>query len=242
LSSILLAGLVVLATHALEAVTGFGCTVLALPFVTALLGLREGVLVLTVLAFIISSYIAIAKRRDIDFKRYAIILGFVLAGLPVGMLLFRSVDPAPAKKALAAFIVLASAAQLAKLLLPRLAGGRLPRAAAYALLVAGGIVHGMFSSGGPLVVLYASRELPEKGAFRATLCLLWTSLNAIIIGSYLASGELGAGSLRTIGLLLPFLVAGIFVGERLHDRVDQRSFSIVVFSALLLSGAVMLAS
>jgi uncharacterized membrane protein YfcA len=221
-------------------VTGFGCTVLALPFVTALLGLREGVMVLTILAFALAAYMAISKRRDIDLKQYGIILAFVALGLPAGMLLFRRVDVAPLKKALAAFIVLASIAQLAKLAWAGKKAGRLPRPLAYALLVLGGVVHGMFSSGGPLVVLYASEALPEKGRFRATLCLLWTTLNAVIIGSYLASGSLGAGTAGKTALLIPFLAAGIVIGERLHDRVDQRAFSLVVFAALLATGAVML--
>ncbi len=41
---ILLSGLTVFVTHALEAVTGFGCTVLALPFVTALIGVKSAVM------------------------------------------------------------------------------------------------------------------------------------------------------------------------------------------------------
>lgn len=237
--TILLAGLVVFATHALEAVTGFGCTVLALPFVTALLGLKEGVMVLTILAFLLAAYIAVSKRRDIDLRQYLIILAFVVPGLPVGMLLFKCVDVTPLKKALAVFIIVASALQLARMIWAKDGGWRLPKAAARAILVVGGVVHGMFSSGGPLVVLYASRALPEKARFRATLCLLWTTLNAIIIGTRLATGELGSGSAKTAALLVPFLVAGIFVGEALHNRVDQRVFSFVVFSALLATGLVM---
>ncbi len=38
MTTLVLSGLVVFVTHALEAVTGFGCSVLAMPFVSALLG------------------------------------------------------------------------------------------------------------------------------------------------------------------------------------------------------------
>lgn len=242
LAVILLAGLVVFLSHGLEAITGFGCTVLALPFVTALFGLKDGVMVLTVLAWILALYIAISKRKDIDWKAFGVIAAFVLAGLPFGMWLFRHVEVAPLKKALAAFIVVASSIQLLLFLAPRFADRRLPRPLGFALLFLGGVVHGMFSSGGPLVVLHASHALPEKGRFRATLCVLWATLNTIIIGSYVASGAIAAPVLARTGWMLPFLVLGIVAGEWAHKRVEPRLFKLIVFSMLLLTGVIMLLS
>jgi uncharacterized membrane protein YfcA len=238
---ILLAGLVIFATHALEAVTGFGCTVLALPFITALFGIKSGVMTLTILAWLLALYIAVSKRRDIDLKQFAVIVGFVIIGLPIGMYLFRHVDAKPLKKFLAAFIVLASSLQIAAHFSPKAASRTLPRPLAYGLLIAGGIVHGIFSSGGPLVVLYASRALPEKGKFRATLCLLWTTLNSILIGGYLVSASLDRETLLRTGAMLPFLAAGIVAGEFIHKRVASRAFNLIVFGTLFCTGVIMLA-
>jgi len=238
---ILLSGIVIFATHALEAVTGFGCTVLALPFITALFGLKSGVMTLTILAWLLALYIAITKRRDIDWKQFAVIVAFVLIGLPIGMYLFRYVDARPLRKVLAAFIVMASSLQIAAHFNPKAAGRKLPKPLAYGLLVAGGIVHGIFSSGGPLIVLYASGALPEKGKFRATLCLLWTTLNSILIGGYLVSASLDRATLLRSGAMLPFLAAGIVAGELIHKRVASRLFNLIVFGTLFCTGAIMLA-
>jgi len=244
MSVILASGVVVLITHALEAVTGFGCAVLAMPFVSALLGVKTAVKVITILAWLLALYLAVRNYRRIDFKQYAIITGCMLAGLPVGMYLFRSQDTSVLSSILAVFIVLVSVSQLYRLLhkgeqaeLPQ--GGR--ALFYYLLLVLGGIVHGMFSSGGPLVVLYATRALPDKGSFRATLCLLWTTLNTIIIATYLTEGSLDQGTVNTTALLIPFVAAGVIIGERVHDKVDERKFSLIVFSMLLLTGIFMLA-
>lgn len=238
--TILLAGLVVFLTHALEAITGFGCTVLALPFVTALFGLKSGVMTLTILAWLLAVYIAISKRRDIAWKQFGIIVAFVAAGLPLGMYLFRHVDAGPLKKALAVFIILASSLQLLAFLAPRYAGRRLPRPLGFLLLFLGGIVHGIFSSGGPLVVLYASEALPDKSRFRATLCLLWASLNSVIIVSYLVSGSISSVTAIQTAWMLPFLVLGIIGGELAHKRVKPELFKLIVFSMLLLTGIIML--
>ncbi len=243
MSAILASGVVVLITHALEAVTGFGCSVLAMPFVSALLGVKTAVKVVTILAWLLALYLVLRNIRKIDFKQYAIITGCMLAGLPVGMYLFRNQDTSALSTILAVFITLVSISQLYRLARSKTTAV-LPKGKRvfvyYLLLVLGGVVHGMFSSGGPLVVLYATRALPDKGSFRATLCLLWTTLNTIIIATYLLEGSLEPSTLKTTSLLIPFVVAGVIVGERVHDRVDARKFSLIVFSMLLLTGIFML--
>ncbi|MBI9096653.1 MAG: sulfite exporter TauE/SafE family protein [Sphaerochaeta sp.] len=240
---ILLSGLVVFITHSLEAVTGFGCSVLAMPFVTALLGIRMGVMVITVLAWILALYFAVVKFRDIDWKQYGIITGFMLLGLPLGMYLFRSVDSTNLKMILAIFILTVSAYQLYRLGTNKETKAPLKARSAvpyYLLLIAGGIIHGIFSSGGPLVVLYASRQLQQKGKFRATLCLLWTTLNTIIIATYLIEGSFTAPIAKTTALLVPFVLAGIVAGEKIHDKVNERTFSLIVFGMLFLTAIFML--
>lgn len=238
--TILTAGFVVFVTHAMEAVTGFGCTVLALPFITALFGLKSGVETLTILALILAAYIVIRNRKDVDPRQFGLIVAFVAAGLPIGMYLFRNVDSAPLKKALAVFIIIASSLQIFSFFSRKERKSKLPAPLGYIFLFLGGIVHGVFSSGGPLVVLYASAALPDKGKFRATLCLLWTALNSILVGGYVVSGSLTVETGVRTAFMIPFLVAGIVAGEFIHTRVDARLFKIFVFSTLLATGVVML--
>ena len=243
MSPIILSGIIVFITHTLEAVTGFGCSVLAMPFVTSLLGMRNGVMMITVLAWILAAYFAITKRKYIDWKQFTIITGFMLAGLPIGMYLFRSIDSSGLKLILAIFICIVSVWQLIRasrtttVQEPLVGKKAIPY---YFLLIAGGVIHGIFSSGGPLVVLYASRKIPNKGMFRATLCLLWTTLNTILIAMYLIEGSFNKPIVLTTGYLIPFVIIGIFAGEKIHDKVNARAFSLIVFSMLLLTGIFML--
>lgn len=237
---LILSGIVVLVTHALEAVTGFGCTVLALPFVTALLGMTRGILLLTILAWILALYIVIKNIKHIAWKELAVILIFVMLGLPVGIYLFNVIDAFVIKKILAGFIIVSATIQLIKLLLLKAERTMLPRWAGYILLFAGGIVHGMFSSGGPFVVLYASGAIKEKSQFRASLCVLWSTLNTIIIVTYMLKGRFSMQSFIDLGSTIPFLIGGIIVGEALHHKVNAKTFSIIVFSMLLATGVIMI--
>lgn len=242
----LLSGTVIFVTHALEAVTGFGCTVLAMPFVSYLLGVQQAVMVCTVIAWLLALYIVITKWKDIEWKTVGTIISCMLLGLPFGMHLFQHADSSALKLILAVFIVAVSAFQLAKLLAfsnaePKPAPKGIKLIPYIAFLILGGVVHGAFSSGGPLVVLYAAKALPRKKAFRASLCVVWLVLNTIIIGSYFRAGSGFSGqTFSIIAWMLPFLAAGIFTGEKIHGKVNARAFSLIVFSMLLLTGAFMI--
>jgi uncharacterized membrane protein YfcA len=241
---ILLSGLIVFLTHALEAVTGFGCAVLAMPFVTALLGVRQGIIIITILSWFLALYMVISKRKQLNFRQFVVICGCMAIGLPVGMYLFRAFDMIFLKKILGIFIIVTSAWQLFLRLRyknsKKMTSQDIKRLPYYGLLIIGGIVHGMFSTGGPLVVIYASRTLPDKGQFRATLCLLWAVLNTVIIGAYLLEGSITLPIAGTTGLLIPFVLFGIIAGEKIHHKVNEQIFSVIVFSMLLITGFFML--
>ena len=244
LASLFLSALVIFCTQALQAVTGFGSSVLAMPFVTALLGMREGIMIITITAWFSVLYIAISKWKEINLKQFGIISGFMLLGLPLGMFLFRTVNTGLLKKVLALFIIIVSGWQLFRYIAFKKRNITPPRGIKvlpyYLILIAGGIIHGMFSSGGPLVVLYASRALPDKGQFRATLSLMWAFLNTVLIIVYFAEGSMTREIAGNTGVLLPFVVVGIIAGEKVHHKLDERLFSIVVFGLLLVTGLFML--
>ena len=246
--SILLAGIVVLITHTLEALTGFGCTVLAVPFITAIFGMHDGIMVLTVIAWLLALYIIITKHKYIVWKKAFTILALMIPTLPLGIYLFQNADQDLFKKILAVFITLVSLFKLITTLTTKeedmIKYEDLPpfrRRLTYVALLVAGIVHGAFSSGGPLVVLYATRALPDKKNFRATLCFVWATLNTIIIASYFKSSSgFSVETAKLTAWMIPFLIAGIFFGEKIHNKVNSRVFSIVVFAMLFVTGIFML--
>ena len=237
---LLLVGLIVFITHTVEAVTGFGCTVLAFPFVIALMGdLEQAKIVLTALAWVLVFYFVVTKFKHIQWKKFRTTLLLSVLGMPAGMLLFKSLDAGMLKMILGVFIVISAAIQLYKSFVPVAGTARLPKLIGYTFLFAGGIFHGAFAVGGPLIVLYSTRKIPDKGQFRATMCLLWLCLNTVLIFQYIIERKLTF----TIGceflFLLPFLVAGIFAGEAIHNKVSEILFKKIVFSILLLVGIIM---
>jgi len=241
MTTILLGGAIVCLTHILEAITGFGASVLAVPFLTMIFGVKVAVQMISILTWIFTLTIAIRNYRQIVWKQWIIITAFVFAGLPIGMYLFRSQQSESLFLILAIFILTTSLIQIIRLIKNyQVPAEKKIGVGPYLLLTAGGVIHGIFSSGGPLIIFYTRRALPEKSQFRATLCLLWATLNTIIIATYGFEGSLEPTTLKATALMLPFIIVGYFIGNHIHDRIDERNFSFVVFSMLFLTGIFML--
>ena len=244
---ILLVGLIVFLTHALEGITGFGCTVLALPFVAMLLGIKVAVPVLAVLAWLLAGYIVVVSWKKIVWKEFCFIVTYVGCGLPIGIILFDYLPEQALKGLLSIFMFGVGIHGFRKTLANRGAEQALPAHPApknmlmRGVLFLGGIVHGAFVSGGPFVVIYASKALPEKSLFRVSLCLLWFTMNSIWMIRYTFWGT-GWTSETGLTLLvtLPFLVVGTLVGDRLHHYVSEYFFRLVVYAVLFASGTILM--
>lgn len=91
-------------------------------------------------------------------------------------------------------------------------------------------------------MIYATKALPEKSLFRVTLCLLWLTLNTILITQWTLGSRLDAHILRISALCLPFTVAGMVAGNLAHHRMDELLFRRIVYAVLLATGLIMYVS
>ena len=101
-----LIAIIIFLTHFQEGVTGFGCTVLALPFIALLVGLKTAVPVLFLQAWVLTGYIVLVARKDIVWREYWRILLIAGLGFPFGLLLRERTPEVGLKWVLAAFMVL----------------------------------------------------------------------------------------------------------------------------------------
>ena len=99
-----------------------------------------------------------------------------------------------------------------------------------------GIVHGIYASGGPLIVYPVSRIITNKSVFRSTLIAVWLFFNIILIVSYTATCRITLQSLTWTAMLLPIIALSVFLGEWLHNYVNEYKFRILVYIILTIAG------
>ena len=233
----LLLALIVLASYVAGTVSGFGVIVIATTLGAQLYPLKELLPVLVPMSLVLTSIILIRHHEHIDrallWKR---ILPLMSVGVVIGMALFHVVDTALMRTGFGMLVVVLAVSELWRLLRNR--PDERPHSHRHAApwLLASGLVHGLFATGGPPLVYALSRMKLDKSVFRSTLTAVWLVLNIVMTGSYIVAGRIGTGELKAMGFLLPLVPIGLAVGERIHGRIDERRFRMVVFATLLVAG------
>lgn len=236
-TSILLLTLIVLIAYVTQAMTGFGSIIIAVTLGSHLYPIEFLLPTLVPADLLVNIYIVGKYRKGVDrgllFRRILPLMG---VGLFVGIGIFQFVHGELLKKIFGLVVALLCGRELYGLLRRPGTAKALSRVKYAASVFASGITQGLFASGGPLVVYAVSRLGLRKGNFRSTLSALWLLTNGILTLSYAATGLLTAKNLRFWALLAPTVVVGTVIGERLHDRVNEDLFRIVVFAILVVAG------
>jgi uncharacterized membrane protein YfcA len=216
-----------------EGAIGFGGTVIAASIGAQLVPIDALLPAFVPLNLALSAWLLTSGRDAIAWR----ILVFEIAppvalGAIAGLALFH----VPAKTALAlGFGVFV--AGLATLQLLRPASRPLPRAGKLAMLFVGGVAHGLFGTGGPMIVYVARRRIADKRSFRATLAVLWTTLNLALLANFLVL-DLYTQRTGELGLVVALaLLPGLAIGERVHRALDPARFERFVWVLLLVAGS-----
>lgn len=240
-----LALVVIFLTHFQSCITGFGATVLAMPFVALLIGLEEARFVLLVQGWLLALLVVLESWRKIVWREFAIIILLMGVAIPVGQWMFVNLPRNTLMMILAAFTIVVGIEGLIKHFRR---GADAPidgpssarsRWVAGAFLPLAGAIHGAFATGGPLLVIYATRAISDKSLFRVTLCLTWTVLNTWLIVSTFYVGGIPQWTMMMTVLCIPVSVFGFWLGNRVHYRVNQLLFRRIVFLVLTAVGLFM---
>jgi uncharacterized membrane protein YfcA len=226
---------IVFFSNLVEACAGFGATILAVIFGAQFMTIEEMIPILVPLNLLLSATIVARHRGHLD--RPALlrrILPLAGIGMPVGMIIFRYAPSSALKVAFGAIVACLGIFEL--LVASRSERRRLPEWQGALFLLCGVIMQGLFASGGPFVVYYASREIADKSRFRTTLSFLWLILNTVLATSLAVQGKITPETLRSSLFLLPSVLLGMAAGMKVHARVSESSFRRGVYALLVLAG------
>ena len=213
--------------------TGFGSTVGALPLLAHLLPLKFAVAMLLLLDLTASLAVLSRVRDAVRKDELARIVPFLLAGVGLGVTLLVKLPERALLVTLGVFLLAYGAYCLAG----RRSASTLAAAWAAPIGLVGGGFSALFGTGGVLLVVYFAGRLADKAQLRATTAagiLVSTVTRALLFG---VTGLLAQeGVLLSALALLPAVLGGLLVGQRLHARVDASQVLRAVYLLLLVSG------
>ena len=251
--------LVILLSNIIQGITGFAGTILAMPPSLMLVGYDTAKPVLNVLGLLSGIYVFAGHRKHVCWGELKKIVAVMAAGIVGGIFLkgFFAGRERVLYALLGLFVVCLSLQGLHKLWRDWLgtqedaaAGAKTADAKAaaegkaagpdkaglYLLLGLAGIVHGIFVSGGPLLIGYLTKRIQDKVSFRATISTVWVVLNTIILLDDIRSGLWNPELVKIQVASIPFLLAGMAVGSRLYAKMSQRLFMLSTYVLLFVSG------
>ncbi|HLQ83178.1 MAG TPA: sulfite exporter TauE/SafE family protein [Pseudogracilibacillus sp.] len=230
--------LVIFIANIFEAMTGFAGTLLALPPSILLIGIYDAKAVLNIFALITCSIVAILNYKYINKKELLKILLFMLTGMGIGILLYEKLSVDYLLNIYAIFITIIAL----KNLLGKKVIKKAPIFIYVSILILAGILHGMFLSGGSLLVIYAIMALNNKNEFRATLAAVWGVLDLLLLINQSFLGYVNSSTLiLSVYGFIPLILA-IKLGNYLHQYIKQKAFYTITYILLLISGVSLLLS
>lgn len=255
--------LILFGANLIQAITGFAGTLLAMPPSMQLLGVDEAKSVLAVLDQLSCLLIVLTGFKHINWKEFGKMTVLMVIGMFAGMRIFEAF---PIQQLLTLYGIMILCIALWKLFGQKLVQNRkdsrmgqgiqtempartqaqetgdsekksrLRTVGMLCVILAAGVIHGMFVSGGALLVIYASSALREKEEFRATMAMLWVTIGCYITGNQIQAGYFNS---QVIFLCLAGLIplfAGIWAGTKLVKRIKQETFLKLTYVLLIVSG------
>ncbi len=235
--------IIIFLTNVIQGITGFAGTILAMPPSLILVGYDVAKPILNVLGILAGVYVFVTQKKYVDWKQLKKVVLIMAVGIFGGFFLKGALSGYDAilYKILGIFVIFLAIQGFYKLYGKKKAQTEEKSSwKSMALLISAGIVHGMFVSGGPLLIGYLSQEIKEKTSFRATISTIWIILNSIILVQDISAGMWNVKLVTTQCIAIPFFIAGMIVGSILVKKMSQRVFMKLTYVLLFMSGILLM--
>jgi len=235
----LVACLILACAEAIYVLLGFGAGLVAVGLMAMIMPeLRDVVVLLLLVNLPAEIYVVAASWRHISWRGVLLIMSGVATGIPLGSWLLSAGDLGLLLTLLGVVMAVAGGAFL---LSPERPPRTLPAWIAPPVGLVSGVLTGLFGTGGPPLIFYYQLRGSDKAAFRGNLMAIFLLMTAVRVPSYAAFGLITAPRIWSSLAVLPAVLVGAFIGDRVHLRIAEASFRRLVSIALVIIGVVLLA-
>jgi len=213
--------------------SGFGMGLMIIPLLSLVLPPQQAVVIVLIFGVVVSFRQLPSLWPHVDWRGLRLLLPVAIATTPIGTWALALASPELLRIAIS-LTVLAVA-------LLFLMGFRLAGQPTHPTIVMTGALAGIMNgvaglSGPPLVFLYLTRT-DSLSVGRATIVAFFFVTDATALGFAWIGGVVERDSAVTALLLVPFLLVGVFFGERAFRGTSPERFRRVVLWLLIATGA-----
>lgn len=217
---------------------GFGSGLIALGLLALVFPSLHDIVVLILLISLPAEAAVVWGARERIAWREILLIGVgIVAGVPLGAWALRAGEAGFLIVLLGWFLVLTG---IAFLVLPQERAVVWPRWSGPPVGLLGGILSGMFGTGGPPLIIYYRLSGAAKAVFRGNLMAIWLLVTLTRLPAYGVTGLITPPRLGAALAALPAVLIGGWLGHRIHVTLSEKAFQRLVAVALALIGGVLL--
>lgn len=226
--------LAVMLAGTVQGLSGFGSGLVLVSIVPWFVDITFAVPFAGVFSYMTVLAMAWRHRQHVRMGRALPLILGLFPGVPLGMAFLKGVDPILATGVLGLILVAYAAWSL------RASGRDQPARVSPRwgpiFGFTGGVLGGAFNCSGPPVVLYSTLQDWNKGEIVGTLQAFFLAQGALTLTGFALTGLITLETLTWNAWMFPALVGGVWLGDRLHHRVDEGTFRGIVMVGLMLMG------
>lgn len=218
-----------------QGITGFGSGIISMLALPAMFPVTQAAAISGAICLSLAVSMVIRYRKHINFRK-AILPTLLYTFMSAIAIHFSTgIDPAAMKRALGVFLILLS---LYYVFVKRDGSKKLSLPVSILFIVFSGACDGLFSIGGPLMVIYYLGQTDSKEEYLGTTQFLFMTCLIYNLFARIRSGILLPEHLNIIILGVVFIVTGLFIANRFVGRIDSERLKKISYVGIGLAGVV----
>jgi uncharacterized membrane protein YfcA len=217
----------------LRSALGFGEALIAVPLLAFVLPVKVAAPVAVLISITVAALVVAQDWRHVHLRSAVHLVLSTLAGIPLGLLLLRSVSEPVAKAVLGVLVAGFAGYSLRRRGSHELTDDR----HAWLFGLSAGVLGGAYGMNGPPLVMYGALRRWSPEHFRATLQGYFLPASVMGMIGYWAAGLWTPAVSRYYLVSLPTSLVAIALGRMINRRFDARRFFVYVHAGLIASGA-----
>lgn len=179
------------------------------------------------------------ERKSLNWKIWFPLTVLVVAGSIPGIFLLKHTDAGLLKVIFGIAVIIIGI----EMLFREMKSSNGKSGSSKIILVLIGIISGLLCGlygVGALLAAYVSRVSENSHEFKANICVVFVVENTIRIILYAATGILTLAVLKQVVILIPFMLAAVFLGMKSSSVLNEKVIKKIVIVLLILSGIVLI--
>jgi uncharacterized protein len=215
---------------------GFGEALIAVPLLAFVMPIEVAAPTAVLVSITIALIIVVQDWRQVHAKSAGWLVLWTLLGIPLGLLLLRTLAESMVEAVLGSVVVAFSVHSLVSRRSYELKDDRLAPVFGFTA----GILGGAYGMNGPPLAIYGSLRRWSPENFRATLQAYFLPASLAGMGGYWFADMWTSAVTHFYLVSLPAVLAAIFLGRAINRRIHNRQFIMFIHAGLIVIGAVLL--